>query len=319
MEPTNDRAVANRASDYLGVNRGAVTPIGVGIRLLNERLRASRNQMLVPGWAEAPRLSVRPLEGLWLPVERLPYIHVYDCNSAYLSAARNSMFPCGVPTLRALAPESPLPPALVVRLSDIGGTDDPLLVPAKAAGWYSVDVFDQIVSAHGTATAGTPAWFFPERHKALTTWAERIWTGRLAARADNAHEAEAFIKNIAVRTIGYMGRMPKDGEQAHWWYQPQWRAVIVAQHCGKMARMVRRWRILGATVLGVHDDAIAISSKEPDIYTACPEPDQIGAGLGRLKCVQSLNNGKQVAAHAAMATLSPQRWFRSLDGSSNGE
>lgn len=292
---TADQWQADRVCELLGLPAGSRGPGGVGLALLHSTLYAGG--WLSPAWRDAPPILSRPLIRLW-PQEDTPrWIHVYDCNGAYLSAARNSMFATG-------QPERANGIGTVVRL---GAISAPETVPAGADGWY-MQATHSLIEEQGGSCVWHEAYTFPGRHRVLRPWAEALWKARQAADSD---EDRAFLKRSATITIGYMAHPPKDG-RFHWWYQPQWRAEIIAQHAAKMSRMVLRWRAAGAAVLGVDDDAIAIASREPDALAACPDPAQIGAGLGKLKVQISLAPGQSGPAFRAMASMSAHRWFTSL-------
>lgn len=301
---TYERAIADEASRLVGRPPGATNPTSLGLRLLHESLLKA--YLLRPAWADAPHIQAPVIHHLWIPEEEYPNIHFYDVNGAYLSAARNSRIPWGEP--ESVPNQGVVTTDSVLHMSEIVSPFDGL-IGVRSAGWYGSAMGKLVVDTGGTFTPGPLHWQFPAHHYVLRPWAERIWTARTQA---TSREVNGFLKETAVMTFGCLSRKRK-GEPLTWLYQPHWRAEIIGQHTAKMARMVMRWRALGAVVLGVKDDAIALASHQPDALAACPEPEQIGSGLGRLKVQFSLQ--EQFARNAIRnmpAASSPQTWFDDL-------
>jgi hypothetical protein len=294
------------------------SPASTGLQLLRRDLR-SRGWLEPSPWAAlpVPHIVTRDIGYVRQDLRPPRWLHLVDRNGAYLHAARSSDFGAGVP----VAAPSRDAWSTAMGLWHIREWSIPPLnahlVPLPTRGhdaWVVTPVLIWLDELNCRFRV-TERITWPDRHRLLRPWAERVLSvrrpprglveeGRISEPAlGNLREAGKRIGNLTIGMLGHasVGTVPQ-------WYRPEWRAQIVAINAMTFARQIRRIEAAGFTVYGAYTDALAVGSD----HAEPPELVGFGEGLGQYRYQHSLGATAAARLVSAAGDLSPAQWFGEL-------
>ncbi len=212
------------------------------------------------------------------PTERAkPYLHSYDKNAQWLSAA-------GVVELGLSGIEERRNPAGKLLFDK----KLPGYWLAKIAGaeerWCCTPTVAWAVE-RGQAVSIAEASIWTHHSRAMETWYERLRTARTALYADTTSAGR-----LALGALKYTYALTISGFNSAWQrdrrsplYRPDWRHAILSQANANLSRALHKMDLAGYTPVAVHKDAVYLVSDEPDPVKACPPSVTLGTALGHFK------------------------------------
>ena len=236
------------------------------------------------------------------------YVHSYDKNALYLGACSSLALGFGVPEHRTAPADGALTfdgspgywraavqydaPALLPHPFLPGGMPDRREREPGAVRWYLAPAL-ALAAELGARVDVREAWVWPESHRVLTSWYERMRGARTtlqdASAATPTDPATAIalraVKATYTQTIGWLdGGWMRGTDTPEDLYRPDWRHAIIAQAAANQWRnLAKVWREAGAAPFAVGVDCWYFTSDEPDPVKACPVGVRLGAGLGQFK------------------------------------
>jgi hypothetical protein len=224
------------------------------------------------------------------------WLHVYDANAMYLSAAGLAVVGVGDPAhVDAPAFDPKLPGYWRIDPPDWDNRFLPdLFDPSgsnaahrrRGARWFTTPTL-AYAAALGYELAPLEGWLYREHTRFYEPWTARIRDARAALmKSPDRDDAAvlAAVKDTYRRGIGMLA-VPTSRRM----FRPDHRHAIVSQARVTLLRKLAnvgdregRWPLAAGT------DAVAYASADPDPVSACPAGLRIGAGLGEFKVYGSL-------------------------------
>ncbi len=204
-----------------------------------------------------------------------PGAYAYDRTAHYLSLADGVMLPHGAPewTPGAAYAKAEGKGARAglwhVRVRYNGSPWNGRGLPAvcrEGDAWLWTPSLRAALDCGYDVQPGRGAVLWPEQHRTLRTWKERIWQARqmlqeaparrfpdLAARA----EAVRLVKLTYAKSIGYFAHPPDVPGAEPRWYRPEWQRIILSESVARMFVYARKAHAAGYPPLWMRTDTIA--------------------------------------------------------------
>ncbi|HEV2580459.1 MAG TPA: hypothetical protein VGT44_06365, partial [Ktedonobacteraceae bacterium] len=233
-------------------------------------------------------------------------LHVYDKNSAYLSACRGlARMGVGEPShLVAREGGEPIRPGLPgiyrVTLRDAGWRDacfdGELLPPLLEEGqeWITNDLLLYVLG-RGMPLHLHEAWVFRDYAPILDKWAKTLWDARARLRLAMATFPQRQAERDAYATVGEIAHVSvggfaasKEVHPSRRMIHPNWWADVVSKaRINQLCNLESLAAGAGAPVL-VYSDGVYYASRDPNPHSAVPGILDRQAELGGYKHVYSL-------------------------------
>jgi hypothetical protein len=233
---------------------------------VHHRGRPIRRTILPPPFVDGALGGGSPL--VWsrapLPADRGGWVHHYDANGAYLSAASGLRLPQGNP-LHGV-PDDPIKVPGYWRLE--GWAWEPICLPDPAGeptdGWASTPTLRLLSELPEGPPPIVEGWYWPDYSTALTPWYRALRD----ARSSSTGIVREMVKATYAEGVGRLGSWNRDN-QASPLIQPMWRHLVVAE---SRARMWRRLATLvGRAPLAVQTDSVWVQHDDPDPVAAAAD------------------------------------------------
>jgi hypothetical protein len=214
------------------------------------------------------------------------YVHVFDKKSAYLAAAHALRVGRGDP-VHWPNEHSHVPDVLIdesIQKEQPGlwcisaqpprpvGISEEWPSPFNSHGdlpdheWYYTPQV-KLAMSMGYQVTIHEAWLWPNSHRTLDRWVDRIWKARQATQGT---PVEAMIKASYTQALGVLSRKPGEAEKLQWYHRPDWAGLITAQHYLRQVKKIMQLVECGVNYLAVSTDSIAIVSHQIDPTMAMP-------------------------------------------------
>lgn len=263
------------------------TPGNSGVALMRA-VHTGPTAVELPETAKPAPPALEPadwLRGSWLD-EQLPdlgWLHAYDVNGMFLAACSSVELGFGEPVhhkryLAGLPTKAPgffrasvRPPQRRAFHSSL-----PFVVDGKRH-WYPGPVLD-LLHEGGARITITEAWTYPERHRWLAPWYERLRDARTALLAQGGPAAAVALDAVKRTYTAALGRLAaswmQPGDAA---FRPDWRLAVIARAFANMQRHLAK--------VHAHSGVVPLARDADLVVYACtieaPElaADQLGLEL----------------------------------------
>ncbi len=252
---------------------------------------------------------------------RLGWVHAYDANAMYLSAA--AQVDLGMGAARHVGEPCEFDPSLPGYWRIEPGTWDDRLLPDLLdpmcrgrrwrSQWFTTPTLRRL-AALGYAVEPLEAHVWDERARFLLPWSNRLRDARAALMAPelagdaDARAVLAEVKFCYAMGVGMLGKPPAKGRPRPAYYRPHWRHAVIAEARANLARKLHTAAEAGRFPLAIATDCVLYASDSPDPAAALPpgfRMDESGRQLGHVKPAGSARMADVAALLAA--SLRPDR------------
>lgn len=227
---------------------------------------------------------------------RLEWVHAYDANAMYLSAAAQADL--GIGEARHIGEPCEFDPALPGYWRIEPGTWDDRLLPDLLdpmgrgrrwrSQWFTTPTLKRL-DALGYSVAPLEAYVWDERTRYLLPWSNLLRDARAALMAPEladdpaARAVLAEVKFCYAMGVGMLGKPPAKNRPRPAYYRPDWRHAVIAEARANLARKLHTAAEAGRFPLAIATDCVLYASSEADPAAAVPAGFRLGTGLGQFK------------------------------------
>jgi len=227
------------------------------------------------------------------------YLHQYDKNSAYLSAATGITSGCGDAVYIKGEPSGPTQQGIYhVEIVDTTWPDH--LPPIIDTRWVTADVM-KYARRNGYTLLVTECYVFTEAHTILGKWAQRIWDARVTFKTgcypyeQGRENAYHTMKQIALVSLGSFAMQKKHSLSHHNWW-----AEVVGLARVRILANIAKYEAHGCSLQFVKTDALYYVSSESNPEEAVNGILDRSESLGGYKHAYSLLLTEEIVRTAMM-------------------